>query len=234
MTHHRLLLVTTLLALGLAACSEPAAKPGVKSAEGEILDQVAEVVGEDIEPSSDSTPCEVLSDDLLRKHFDIGDADLKRSPSQYSPHPLCTVTWPKPNAAELEAEREAQRADYLRKKMLGEAVERPESPNVEVSLTINKDRFESRTEAVASFDSAMRILSEGMTFETDAGPHKTPTYDFEPVDGVGEKAAWVPKMSQLSVATSHRIFHVGVDVDGGPDADLAKAKDLARDLTESL
>ncbi len=80
----------------------------------------------------------------------------------------------------------------------------------------------------------MRILSEGMTVTVDGEEHETPTYDSEPVSGVGVKAAWVPKLHQLSVVTPDRIFHVGVRIDGGPEAELAKAKELARDLAAEV
>ena len=171
---------------------------------------------------------------MLARHFEVGDAEVKRTPSKYSPHPLCSASWPKPNAAELEAKAEDLRIENMKKRMRGEEVEPVESPNNKVSLTLSKNSFDSRSGAVSAFDSALRVLSEGMTIETDRGTTKTPTYEYESVDGIGEKAAWVPRLNQLSVATSSRLFHVSVDVSGGSDVDLAKAKELASDLAESL
>jgi|GEM_PF-3123326 len=227
------LIAISLVSMVVSACGQ-ASDSSEKSTEGRISDQVADATGGEARPASDATPCEVLSDELLARHFEVGGAEIKRTPSKYSPHPMCTATWPKPNAAELEAKAEEVRAENIQKRILGQDVEPVESPNNKVSLTLGKDRFGNRSDAVSSFDSAMRVLSEGMTIEVNGEKTKTPTYEYEPVTGVGEKAAWVPRLHQLSVATSSRIFHVSVNVSGGPDADMAKARELARDLAESL
>lgn len=229
----RVLLVISFMSVLMVAC-DSANDSSVDSAKRENPDQAAEATGAGARPSSDTQPCEVLSDELLARHFEIGDAEIKRTPSKYSPHPRCTASWPKPNAAELEAKAEDMRIENMKKRMSGEEVEPVESPNNKVSLTLSKNPFENRSDAVSEFDSALRILSEGMTIETERGTRKTSTYEYEPVDGVGEKAAWVPRMNQLSVATSSRIFHVSVDVSGGSDSDLVKAKELAHELAESL
>lgn len=234
-----LLCLAALSVTALAACGTPESQSqtqGQSQSQGveeRIAEEVARHTG--AEPSRDTTPCEILDDALIHRHFEIGDAEISRSLSQYSPHPLCTASWPKPNAAEIEAQRAEVMMERMMRRMQGEEVETPSlRSRDEVSLTISKDRFASRQQALAAFDSAMRILSEGMTVETSAGAVDSPRYDIEPVTGVGEKAMWAPKLHQLSVATAHHVFHVGVRTEGGLDVELEKAKELAREIAAAL
>lgn len=216
------------LVIGLAGCGES----GTADADEAATERVAKATG--AEPAMDDAPCEILSDDLIGSHFDLAGAEINRSPSEYSPHPFCTASWPKPNAAEIQKRREEMRVERIRKRMQGEEVEPLPRARDEVSLTINRNPFDDRDEAIAAFDRAIRVLTEGMTVETDAGSTETPTYDVEPVEGVGLKAMWVPRLHQLSVATAERIFHVGVRVDGGLEREREKAKALARDIAATL
>lgn len=223
-----------LLSVSLAACSEPASQDPTEAVSSEaVADEVAEATG--AAPSTDSTPCEVLSDELLTKHFDLSSAEVKKTPSKRAPHPFCKASWKKPNAAEIEEERKQAMMEYMRKKLSGEEVKRPSLRTTSsVTLTLAKEAYGERQATLSAFDRAMRVLSEGMTVETDAGSTRTPTYDYEPVDGIGEKAAWVPGMHQLSVATAHRIFHVAVRIDGGLSAERERAKEVARDVAQRL
>jgi len=211
--------------LALTACNGE--KPAAPSAS--TLPAAAEVKTS----KADLSPCEVLSDDVIRRHFDTADAELTRKQSRYSDDPLCTVSWPKPNAAELEQQRAQAMSDYMTRKMRGESVERPSLRTTnEVTLTIAKTDFESAERALESFDGAMRVLSEGMTVKTDRGEMKSPTYELQPVTGVGARAMWAAGLSQLSVVTDDRIFHVGVVT--GSESDQEKAKAIANDIAPSL
>lgn len=186
-------------------------------------------------PSTDTTPCEILSDGLIRSSFDLDSGvELTRSPSKYSPHPLCTVRWPKPNAAELEKERAAAMSDYLQKKMKGEDVKMPSfASENEVSLTLYEPEFDSPDEALRSFDIAMKRLSDGIT-----GKHEnvelTVQADLTPVEGVGRKAMWAPSMHQLSVVEGQRIFHLTVNRGEPLEAELEKARSLATQIASEL
>ena len=68
----------------------------------------------------DVNPCDVLSDDFLRSHFSIADGVvIERSISKYSRHPLCTASWRKANADELEKQSGAAMLDYFQQKSQG-------------------------------------------------------------------------------------------------------------------
>lgn len=69
----------------------------------------------------------------------------------------------------------------------------------------------------AGYDGLMVTMEEGVTAEGEyQGVKKKHTfrveYDHE-VEGVGEKAAWAPKLNQLTVVTGRRIMHLNVDLD---------------------
>lgn len=184
--------------------------------------------------SEDPDPCTILSDALLSKHFNADPAEINRSPSKYSPHPLCIATWPKENAEELQKQYDAQYTEYLRKKILGEDVTRPEKPTNEVDLTVNKNRFDDNARAASAFASAMGILQDGKTFEVQGKEQVFEPRETELVTGVGDKAYWVPSMNQLSVLSGRSIFHVAVILGKDAETNLTKARELATSLTEVL
>ena len=179
-------------------------------------------------------PCELMSTALLSSHLEFApDAEISRNPSKHSPHPLCSISIPKPNAAELEQEREAAMADYLQRKLRGEDVEIPTvSALYEVSLTLMPPA-ESTEQAMANFDGAMNMLAEGITGGTE-DIQVTFQADVEPVPGVGDKALWAARLHQLSVVDGVQVLHVTVNTGEGDRTDRDKAIGLARDLAAAL
>lgn len=187
------------------------------------------------EIQEDPEPCAILTRDFLSRFFDLDTATLNHTPSKYSPYPLCTVSWPKPNAAEIEEHFKASYGDYLKAKMQGKDVEKPEmKTSYEVSLTIYTPRFDDVSSAGSSFDSAMRVLEKGTTVDVKGEKYTTKGRDIEPVEGIGNKAAWVPSLSQMSVHSGHFIFHVSANVDKDPEVNKARTRELADALTNIL
>lgn len=229
------ILITTTLACGGADDSASAGAATAEDVEREIAEAVEERTGRRFEPSTDTTPCEILDDELLRSAFDFAaDVEITRSPSRHSPHPLCTASWPKPNAAELEAEQGARMMEYMQKKMAGEDVEMPSFRTTnEVSLSLYEPAFDDARAARSGFDSAMRTMSDGLTV-TVRDVETTVQYDLTEVAGVGDAAMWAPKLRQLSVLDGRRIFHLGVNAGAERDADLETAKQIARQVAAEL
>lgn len=232
------LLAAILIATTLACGGADDSAAGAATAEGverEIAEAVEERTGRRFEPSTDTTPCEILDDALLRPVFDLAaDVEITRSTSRYSHHPLCTASWPKPNAAELEAEQGARMMEYMQKKVAGEDVEMPSFRTTnEVSLTLLEPAFDDARAARSGFDSAMKRLSDGVT-----GSHEDVEITFQadlvPVAGVGDDARWAAKMRQLSVVDDRRIFHLTVNTGAEHAAELETAKQLARQVAEAL
>ena len=125
-------------------------------------------------------------------------------------------------------------SDYMQRKMKGEDVAMPSfRTKNEVSLTLYEPAFESADQAMQSFDSAMKRLSEGMT-RTHDDVEVTFQADVTPVQGVGRKAMWAPKMRQLSFVTDDRIIHVTVNTGAEDEADRAKATAIAQQLVREL
>ncbi len=232
-------ILTSLLAVTVLACGEKSDTTAAdeiatpEDIEQTIVEAVEEQTG--AKPSTDTTPCDVLDDKVIRASFNLGsDVELTRRPSKYSPHPLCTVSWPKPNAAELEKNQASAMSDYLQRKMKGEDVKMPSfRTENEVSLTLYEPQFNSPQEAIASFDLAMKRLSDGVT-----AAHKDVEMTFQadvtPVEGIGSKAKWAPKLRQLSVVDRNRIFHVAVNTGAELDDELETAKGLAREIAPAL
>jgi hypothetical protein len=79
----------------------------------------------------------------------------------------------------------------------------------------------------------MKMLSDGVT-SSHEGTEVTFQADLTPIEGVGRKAMWAPSLRQLSVVDGNRIFHVGVNTGGEPEADLEKAKAVANRVAREL
>jgi hypothetical protein len=184
--------------------------------------------------SAQPQPCDLLTDALFRKHFDVDQgAAIIRQPSKYSPQPLCTASVPKPNAAELEQRQQAEMAEYLKRKMRGEDVSLPSvRTDYEVTLTL-LEPAESADQAASNFDSAMRMLNKGVTGGNEE-VEVTFQADTVPVSGIGDQAVWADKLHQLSVQHGRQIMHVTVNTGDGLKADQAKARAIASDLLTEL
>ncbi|MDX1585053.1 MAG: hypothetical protein R3338_15755 [Thermoanaerobaculia bacterium] len=233
MREKRALIWTGILVFALLGCGESEEAVTAENVENAITEEVERQTGK--KASTDETPCEVLDDELIRAHFEIAEGiEIRRSPSKYSPHPLCTVTWDKPNAEELEQKRTEMMMERMQARMRGEEVEGSmiRSTN-EVSLTLYEPTFDSADDARSSFDSSMNRLQEGFSASHE-DVEMTFQADLDPVEGVGDKAMWAAKMHQLSVVDGNQIFHVTVNTGAELDQDLEKAKEIARDVAKKL
>ena len=180
-------------------------------------------------------PCELLSNDLLAAHFSLPQDDtIRRQPSKYSPHPLCMVSWKKPGAADMSVRQQAEMRDYLQKKMRGEGASKPiDRSSSEVTLTVFRPRFDSQEAALVGFNSAMRRLESGVRTEV-ADTQINFQADLEPVDGIGDRARWAPRLNQLSLVSGRDIFHLTVNTGADKATHRALAESLARDLLASF
>ncbi len=185
--------------------------------------------------SGDADPCALLSNSLLDAHFPVPDpGQVNRSPSRYSPHPLCMVTWEKANAAELQAEYDEEMTAYMKRKMQGEKVDLPAMrTRNEVTLTLYTPLFDSEQAAQSGFNSAMRMLQAGTRSQV-ADTQINFQADLETVSGVGDEARWAARLNQLSIVDGRRILHITVDTGADKARHLALAKALAQDLLPQL
>lgn len=219
-----------LASIVLAACG------GTESRESSVATAVADAKpGTAAKASSgDVDPCAILDPDLIRRHFDLGDAELEVRPSTRTHHPLCRVIWRKPDAAEIEKEMQARMSEYMTAKMRGEDVKMPSlRTDNDVSLTLNMPPFETDEAGAAALQSAMQTLNKG--FKDKDNPDAPPQFQYETelVDGVADGAFWTPGLSQLSVQSGRYIFHVTVQT-GDAGVNQAKARALAAEIAEKL
>jgi hypothetical protein len=226
-------LLPLLLVPGACGDAEQSSPENVRQT---IESEVAAATGQSrARGSSDNTPCEILDDALIRASFDVPEGvEISRQLSSYSSHPMCTVSWPKPNADEIESTTAAAMMDYIQKQARGEKAAMPSFRTTdEVTLTLTHPPFKDADAAVSGFDSAMKILTEGMTITTE-GVSATVQADGTPVAGVGQKAMWVPKYRQLSVVDGNRMFHLGVNTGSELDEELETAKEIAKKVARQL
>ncbi len=163
--------------------------------------------------------CAVLSADLVQSVFDIGDAELSFKPGSSKANPSCVASWPVPNAQEIKAESAKAMQDYMMAKVAGEKDLGPMPlPHLEheVRLTFAGKSFKNAAAAQTAFDGLLISLKEGITAEAEVGGKKQKhtfriEYDHE-VNGVGERAAWAPKLNQLSFVSGLHIVHLTVDL----------------------
>jgi len=213
---------TLLVSCGGSESAEPAASASVRPAAARAASE------------GDVDPCAVLDEEMIRAHFDVGDAELEIKPSTNTHHPLCRAFWRKPDADAREKAFQAKMTDYITAKAKGEDVEMPKlRTNNEVSLTLNMPPSESEEAAAAAFQSAMQTLERG--FRDKDNPEAPPKfqYDTNPVAGVEDQASWTPGLSQLSVQSGRYLFHVTVQV-GDAEENQAKAKELASEIARRL
>ncbi len=171
----------------------------------------------------------LLSESLVRSHFEVGDAEVTASSSEQSRYSTSRVFWPRSNHEELQAEFQAKVKEYAMAKARREDAEMPKSPrlNCEISLTVPNKRFDDAAQAQSALDTGLDILKNGLKTRPK-DPARVAEINIQPVDGLGDKAAWTTPQNQLSVANGRRIFHLIVSVSDDPEANRAKAVELAK------
>ncbi len=185
-------------------------------------------------------PCAILTADLLRGLFDIGDAELSFRPGSSKANPSCVASWPVPNGEEVKVASAEAMQDYMMAKMAGEKDLGPMPiPHLdhEVRLTFAGKEYKDAAAAQAGYDALMVTLKEGVTAEGEyQGVKKKHTfrveYDHE-VEGVGEKAAWAPKLKQLTFVSGRQILHLNVDL-GDPAENERFAIAIAKSMSAAL
>ncbi|NND67993.1 MAG: hypothetical protein HKN19_10430 [Halioglobus sp.] len=218
----------------LGACGVFLCGCGGKEPEGAASVEDALVV--DVEQAeADIDPCDLVTEDFIRARFEIAtEATISRRLSEYSVHPMCVVSWRKPDAAEIEAKTAAAMSDYLERKMRGEQVQMPSfATEDEVTVTLFQPQFEDNATAIASFDQAMSVLQRGVKGKA-GGVDVSFRSDIAPVEGVGDKASWAVGIRQLSVVQGTRIYYITVNTGSRPSVEEARALAVAKGIQELL
>jgi hypothetical protein len=173
-------------------------------------------------------PCELLNEKLVRSHFELGDAEITSRSSVQSRYATCRVIWPKPNSAQIQAEYKEKITEYSMAKAKGQDAEMPKHPrsDSEISITVPTKRFDSSAQAISALDTGLDILKNGLK-SRPKDPARVALINIQPVEGLGDKAAWTTPNNQMSVANERRIFHLIVNVHEDSEANRAKAMDLA-------
>lgn len=176
----------------------------------------------------------LLTESLVRSHFDVGDAEVTARSSTQPTYANARMIWKRPNHEELEAEFQAEIKEYAMAKARGEDMAMPKAPrDCEVSLTVPNKRFDDAAQAQSALDSGLEILKHGLKTRAK-DPARVAEINIEPVDGLGDKAAWTTPQNQLSVANGRSIFHLNVNVYDDAVANRAKAVELAKLFVKNI
>jgi len=234
-----------LAILALAAWGAGAATAqDVEKAEKEAEKAVAAILAGDRETQSPAV-CDTLRSGIVSAVFGVDEAVVTYRPAQkFVPHPLCTATWDLPDKEAREAAcREEMMAHTQRRTqamMAGRKFDEPmpeclqANQGTSVSLTVMKPKFDSSAAAVASLEDAVTQLEKGITV-TVRGKEHTTQADFDDwTSGIGDQAAWSPKLSELLVAANGVRFAVTVRGAGDDDANREKAIAVAKRVAKAL
>ncbi|WP_299082244.1 hypothetical protein [uncultured Paraglaciecola sp.] len=104
----------------------------------------------------------------------------------------------------------------------------PPPASFTVSLTLLQQDFASAQDAVVSLENTVAKLSKGVTVTVKGKAHTTKVKFDDWITGLGNKAIWAPKLSELQVAADTERFALSVKGYGDKKQNLVKAIDLAR------
>lgn len=218
-----------MLTVAAMACGgQEAVSQDVGTAQKQAEGAVAAILAGDRETQAPAV-CDVLKSGIVSEVFGVDDGVVTYRPgSKNIPHPLCTARWDAPNKAELEAAcKEEMIARQKRSEGLPDCLLRSDHAT-EVSLTVTNLTFDSAAAAVESLESTVAELEKGITM-TIQGKERTTQVDFDDwMEGVGDKAAWAPRMNELSVAADGVRFAVAVSGTGSGATNQEKAIEVAR------
>lgn len=189
-------------------------------------------------------PCARLTPALVQATFDVApDVEIASRRGSFAKE-VCTLTWRKPNATELEEKMKRQLLENTRAraKAMQEGKEPPPIQVIrtdsEVTLNYGRELYKTDAEARVAFEGALRLLQEGVssTARIKKGDgqveERTATFqaDHVPVSGVGDAASWAPKLNQLAVLDGKGFFYIVATFDDDDEENRERAVRLAKKL----
>jgi len=236
---------TSIFALAVTLCgAQWSPAQDVEEATRTAERAVQEILAGNLETQAPAV-CDVLESGVVTDVFKVDPAQVTYRPgAKFIPHPLCTATWDLPDQEERDAACREEMIAYTQRKTqamlarktfdepMPECIGSNQSPAV--SLTITNQQFDSPQAAVDSLESSVVQLEEGITVTVQGKEHTTQV-DFDDwLDGVGDRAAWAPKLSELVVAYAGVRFAVSVRGVGDAAECQARAIAVARRVMQTL
>lgn len=187
-----------------------------------------------------SSPCELLTEDMVRRALEPGDVEITSEPGTTNQSAYCQYRWSVPLSAEEEQARNDAAAAWMMARIEARASgeeppERPTFPSLDGHVFFNLLKpFNNAQQAASAFDAMAQRLREGIQVETEAaGTVEFKGGDSIQLEGIGDKALWDPKLSQVSVVSGPLLFHLKVSLPGDQDPREA-AERLAAELVQRL
>ena len=218
---------------------EPTPAEAIQEQVAEAQQAVAEAA-EAAEPEGEPDPCETLTEAIVRSTFQVpADTAIARPDSTVTVRRICTYTWRKPNAEELEAQIKAMQQERIREmmrqvrrgKVAQGLLDAAQMPSVEARVSLNfGPTFETEEAARAGFAAMVERMEQGISRRVqtkNVDQEVTFRASFTEVEGVGDQASWAPRMKQLAVLDGTRILYINVDLELEVEDNLDHAKRLA-------
>jgi len=236
---------TSILALAVTLCgAQRSPAQDVEEATRAAERAVQEILAGNRETQGPAV-CDVLKSGVVTDVFALDPAQVTYRPgAKFIPHPLCTASWDFPDKEAREAACQEEMMAYSQRRTqailarktfaepMPECIRSNQGPAV--SLTITNQQFDSAQAAVDSLESSVAQLEEGITVTVQGKEHTTQV-DFDDwLDGVGDLAAWAPKLNELVVAYAGVRFAVTVRGVGDKAECQAQAIAVARRVMQTL
>jgi hypothetical protein len=162
-------------------------------------------------------PCALL-EPIATELFIPPDTETNVREPTYSGNHLCIISWDIPG---IDSEESTRRA--LSKEL---------RYNNEISLTMMGTTYGSPEEAVASLESSVASLTEGVTVKAGGREHTAKTEFGDWIEGLGDRA--IRKGNSILVATGGIRFTVAASLSDDPAENHAKVDELARRIIDNL
>lgn len=224
----------------LSAVVSPACGDGEDSGDVSASSGASAEVSSRSGEGGDLDPCRLLGGGLLSGAVGVDETVIEFDPGGGA-HPYCEATWRQANADRLQAEHDRQMEQWLERRMeasrqgkpFDETMPRLRTEN-KVMLTVAGAQFPDDAAAVSALESVVERLGKGVTAEA-GGTEAVFQSDYgEWIEGLGDRAAWNGRMSQVSVAARGTLFHLSVRVADEEAENRKLALELARAVSARL
>lgn len=179
--------------------------------------------------SADAHPCDVFTADDVASMFDVPAASVTERRNAVPGNLACSYKW---GRADAEAVKERNRELVMAAMTSGGGgIPSFESEEASLLITFHEAGYGSTADAVGGFDEMVQNLTRGIP-AGDGAPDYQAT--FQPIAGLGAKAAWSDELRQVSAVGGTRLYHVMLNTGAERGDDRAAAEAVARRIAASL
>jgi hypothetical protein len=174
-------------------------------------------------------PCDVFTLADVSSMFGVAEGSVRAAPGEVQSSATCEYEWKKPDWEAIETRNEATLKEALMPGGGGMAAWKHEPTESRLFITFHGAEFDSEQQAVQALDALIAQLAEGVGDESF--PVQT---TFQPLDGIGARAAWSDTLRQVSAVSGTTLYHVRLRGGLEPRDDRPQAEAVARRIAAAL